>query len=111
MFEGGDCWVCDAKPLQTFNCLLSRFFRCLGRLLGVRLCCGFVLVVQSIEVNGEGCFDDCGQASFQGLLREKTSCNSILGHSLVVRFGCCECTLARWSRDVSRSLAPRTGLR
>ena len=103
MFEGCDCRVCDARPLQSSNCLLPCLICCLGRLLHVQLCRGFVLVIKSVEVGGEGCFNDCGQASFQGLLRQTISFDSILDRSLDARFGY-ECTHVRWSRAVSRSL-------
>ena len=83
---------------------------CLGRLLNVQLCCGFIHVIKSVEVGGEGCFNDCGQASYQALLQQKTSCDSILDPCLDARFACSECTLVRRSRDVSRSLVSSSSL-
>ena len=52
----------------------------------VQLCRGCVPVIKS------------GQASVQGLLRQKASC--VLDHCLDARFGCYECPQVCWSRDV-----------
>ena len=94
--------------LQPSSGLLPRFVCCLG--LNVQLCRGSVLIIKSSEVGGDGCFDDCGQASFQGLLQEKARGGRVLYHRLDARSGWCECSLMRQSRDVSRSLIPDSGL-
>ena len=85
--------VCDARPLQPSNGLLPRFVCCLGRLLNVQLCRGFVLTNRGSEVGGDCCVDDRGQASLQRLLVWQTTCDSILDHSWDTRFGCFQCPL------------------
>ena len=70
----------------------------------------FVLVIKSVKVGGEGCFNDCGQACFQEVLRQKTSCDPVLDHCLDARFGCYECSQVRRSRDVSRCFVPDSRL-
>ena len=110
MFDGCDCRVWDTGTLETSNGLLSRLVCGPGRLLNVQRCCGFVLVIKSVEIGGDGCFNDCGQASFEGLLRQETSCDSILDDCLDARFGCYDCSQVRRSRDVSRSLVANSKL-
>ena len=98
-----ECRVCDAGSLQSSTCLLRSLVCCLGRLLNVQLCRGFVFNTKGAETGGGGCFNDRCKASLQGLFRQKASCDSILYHRLDVGLGCDECSQVCRSRDVSRS--------
>ena len=96
-FEGSQCRVCDTGPLQSSNCLLPCLFCCLGRLLNIQLCHGFVLVIESVNAGGKGCFDNRGKASFQVVLRQKASSDCILDRCMDARLGCYECSQVRRS--------------
>ena len=54
VFEGCDGRICDARSLQSSNCL--------GCLLNVQLCSGLLIVVKSAEIGGGGCLDDLREA-------------------------------------------------
>ena len=44
------------------------------------------------------------------MFRQKASCDCILYQRLNARHGCCETSQVCWSRDVSRSFVPDSGL-
>ena len=88
VLEGCDCRVCGAGSLWTSNCFPPRFFRCLGRFLNAQLCRDSILVIKGAEVGGKGCFNNCDQASLQGVLRWKASRDCVLDHCLDARLGC-----------------------
>ena len=66
VFEGSDGWVCDARPLQSFNCLLPCLFHCLGCLLDIQLCRSLILVIKGAEIGGGSCCNHCGKRVSRG---------------------------------------------
>ena len=98
MFEGCDGRVCDQA--------LPSFVYCLSRLLNTQLCRGFVFIIKGSEVGGDGCFDDCGQASLLGCCCGRPavtpSCVTTWMRGLAAMMG----SQVRRSRDLSRSLVP-----
>ena len=66
VFEGCDYRISDAGPLQSSTCLLPSLVCCLGRLLNVQFCRGFIFIINGAEIGGGGCFNDRCKASLQG---------------------------------------------
>ena len=71
MFEGCDGWLCDARSVQSPNCLRPSFVCCLGCLLNIQLRRCLLISVEYAEVGGGTCLDDLREARLQEMLWEK----------------------------------------
>ena len=101
--KGSDGQVCDARSVQSTDCLLPSFVCRLGCFLNIQLRRCLLNTVKRAEVGGGSCLDHLREACLQDLLREKVCSDCVSDPSLDARFGCDESSQVCRSSDVSRS--------